>query len=38
MCREASLQRPEIRRFCTKIEARQKEEVDWMRAKLQRMK
>ena len=37
MCREASLQDPEIRKLCTEIEAGQKEEVDWMRAKLQRM-
>ena len=37
MCRKASLQDAEIRRLCTDIEAGQRAEVDWMRAKLQRM-
>lgn len=37
MCRKASLKDVEIRRLCTEIEAGQKEEVDWMRAKLQRL-
>ena len=37
MCREAALKDPEIRKLCSEIEAGQKQEVDWMRAKLQRM-
>ena len=37
MCRKAAIEDAEIRNLCTEIEAGQKKEVDWMRAKLQRM-
>ena len=37
MCRNAALKDPEIRQLCVDIEAGQKREVDWMRAKLERM-
>ena len=37
MCRKAALQDAEIRKLCVDIEAGQKREVDWMRAKLEKM-
>ena len=35
MCRQASLQDPEIRQLCAGIERGQQEEIDWMRARLE---
>lgn len=37
MCRKAALKDAEIQQLCVEIEAGQKQEVDWMRAKLERM-
>jgi len=37
MCRKAVLTDPEIRQLCAGIESGQKREVDWMRAKLERL-
>ena len=37
MCRKAALKDAEIRQLCVGIEAGQEREVDWMRAKLEKM-
>ena len=37
MCRKAALKDAEIRQLCVDIEAGQEREVDWMRAKLEKM-